>query len=242
MTTLAEDRPQLDDALWNLRERSDPSRLEGMARYGIDTSHAIGVSMPEIRSVARSVGRNHALAQQLWATEIHEARILASLVDEPEKVTTSQMDRWARAFTSWDLCDQVCSNLFSRTPHAHGKAAAWSSSSREFVKRAAFSLMASLAVHDRDADDAAFESFLPAIVEASTDERNAVKKAVNWALRQIGKRNRHLNARAIRTAEEIGSMDSRAARWISADALRELRSDAVQDRLRASRRRSRSER
>jgi 3-methyladenine DNA glycosylase AlkD len=210
-----------------------------MARYGIDTSRALGVSMPEIRSVARSVGRNHALAQQLWATEIHEARILASLVDEPERVTVSQMDRWARGFMSWDVCDQVCSNLFWRTPYGHAKATAWSSREREFVKRAAFSLMASLAVHDKTAEDTAFEAFLPSIVEASTDERSSVKKAVNWALRQIGKRNRRLNVRAIETAEDIGSIDSRAARWIAADAVRELRSDAVQARLRASRARKR---
>jgi len=222
---------RLDDVVDALRERADPSRLDGMARYGIDTSRALGVSMPGIRAVARSVGPRHALAQRLWATEIHEARILASMVDEPDRVTPPQMDRWARNFTSWDVCDQVCSNLFVRTPHAYAKATEWSSSRAEFVKRAAFSLMASLAVHDKDADDDAFGVFLPLIVEGANDERNFVKKSVNWALRQIGKRDRRLNASAIATAEEIRALDSRAARWIAADSLRELRSDAVQARL-----------
>ena len=231
MTPARDSSMQLDDVLEALRERAAPSRLEGMARYGIDTSRGLGVSLPEIRTVARSVGRRHGLAQQLWATEIHEARILASMVDEPERVTPSQMDRWARDFASWDVCDQVCSNLFVRTAHAHAKAARWSSSRAEFVKRAAFSLMASLAVHDKDADDDAFEAFLPLIVEGANDERNFVKKSVNWALRQIGKRDRRLNASAIATAEEIRALDSRAARWIAADSLRELRSDAVQARL-----------
>jgi 3-methyladenine DNA glycosylase AlkD len=222
---------QLDDVLEALRERADRSRLEGMARHGIDTSRALGVSLPEIRTVARSVGRRHALAQQLWATETHEARILASMVDEPERVTPSQMDRRARDFASWDVCGQVCSNLFVRTPHAYAKAARWSSSRAEFVKRAAFSLMASLAAHDKDADDDAFVAFLPLIVAGSSDERNFVKKSVNWALRQIGKRGRRLNASAIATAEEIRAIDSRAARWIAADSLRELRSEAVEARL-----------
>ena len=234
MTSARNSSKQLDDVLEALRERADPSRLEGMVRYGIDTSHALGVSMPEIRTVARSVERRHGLAQQLWVTEIHEARILASMVDEPERVTPSQMDRWARDFESWDVCDQVCSNLFVRTPRAYAKAAQWSSRRAEFVKRAAFSLMASLAVHDKDADDDAFVSFLPLIVAGSNDERNFVKKSVNWALRQIGKRDRRLNASAIATAEEIRALDSRAARWIAADSLRELRSDAVQARLLSS--------
>ena len=234
MTPARDSSMQLDDVVEALRERADPSRLDGMARYGIDTSRAIGVSMPEIRAVARSVGRRHALAQQLWATEIHEARILASMVDEPDRVAPSQMDRWARDFASWDVCDQVCSNLFARTPYAYEKAAQWSSTRAEFVKRAAFSLMASLAVRDKDADDDAFVAFLPLIVSGAHDERNFVKKSVNWALRQIGKRDRRLNASAIATAEEIRAIDSRAARWIAADSLRELRSDGVQARLRSA--------
>ncbi len=234
MTPARDSSMQLESVLKALRERADPSRVEGMARYGIDTSRALGVSLPEIRAVARSVGRRHALAQQLWATEIHEARILASMVDEPERVTPSQMDRWARDFASWDVCDQVCSNLFVRTPHAYEKAARWSSCRAEFVKRAAFSLMASLAVHDKDAGEDAFVAFLPLIVAGSSDERNFVKKSVSWALRQIGKRDRRLNASAIATAEEIRAIDSRAAWWIAADSLRELRSEAVQARLRST--------
>ena len=234
MTPARDPSMQLDDVVEALRERADPSRLDGMARYGIETSRALGVSMPGIRAVARSVGRRHALAQQIWATEIHEARILASMVEEPERVTPSQMDRWARDFMSWDVCDQVCSNLFVRSPHAYVKAARWSSSRAEFVKRAAFSLVASLAVHDKTADDGAFLAFLPLIVAGANDERNIVKKSVNWALRQIGKCDRRMNASAIATAEEIRGLDSRAARWIAADALRELRSDAVQARLRSA--------
>ena len=211
----------LDAALAELQRQADPARLAGMARFGIDTDRALGVPMPAIRSLARRQ-RNHTLALELWATGIHEARILASLVDEPKRVTHEQMDAWSAEFNSWDLCDQVCSNLFSRTPYAVECAFAWSEHQPEFEKRAGFVLMAALAVHDKKAPDALFLAFLPALVRGSTDERNFVKKAVNWALRQIGKRNETLRSAAMDTARQIQALDSRAARWIAADALREL--------------------
>lgn len=190
------------------------------------------MSIPQLRGIARGIGTDHELARVLWDTGIHEARILASMVDDPGRVTPSQMDAWVRAFDSWDLCDQVCSNLLDRTPHTFRKAMAWSGRRSEFVRRAGFATMACAAVHRKDVGDEPFDAFLPVIVGASTDERNYVKKAVNWALRQIGKRDAGLNKRAIATARKISGLDSRAARWIAADALRELTSPAVQDRLR----------
>lgn len=220
-----------DDVLTRLRGLADPGRLDGMARYGIATERALGVTVTELRGIARGLGRNHDLALTLWRTEIHEARILASMVDEPTRVTRAQMDAWVEAFDSWDLCDQVCGNLFDRTPHAFSQAERWSGREREFVRRAAFSTMATAAVHRKDVGDEPFQRFLPIAVRASTDERTYVKKAVNWAIRQIGKRNAHLHGLAVATAEEIRRIDARAARWIATDALRELRSPAVLERL-----------
>jgi 3-methyladenine DNA glycosylase AlkD len=222
------------EVLKQLDAIADPTRLVGMARYGISTTNALGVPIPELRRVARWMGNDHDRALALWTTGVHEARILASMTDEVARVTPSQMDAWARGFDSWDLCDQVCGNLFDRTPHTFRKARAWSARGSEFVRRAGFATMACAAVHRKDVGDEPFEAFLPAIVGASTDERNYVKKAVNWALRQIGKRDSALNRRAIATAKEISGLDSGAARWIAADALRELTSPAVQDRLRPS--------
>ena len=222
---------RVPEVLTQLEALADPTRLAGMARYGISTTHALGVSMPELRRMARRMGNDHDRALALWATGVHEARILASMTDDVERVTPSQMDAWTRDFDSWDLCDQVCGNLFDRTAHAFRKAKAWSGHGREFVRRAAFATVAGAAVHRKDVGDEPFEAFLPVIVTTATDERNYVKKAVNWALRQIGKRNPRLNRKAIATAREISRLDSRAARWIAADALRELTSPAVQDRL-----------
>jgi 3-methyladenine DNA glycosylase AlkD len=220
------------EVLKQLEAIADPTRLAGMARYGISTTNALGVSIPELRRVARRMGNDHDRALALWTTGVHEARILASMTDEVERVTPSQMDAWASEFDWWDLCDQVCGNLFDRTPHAFRKARAWSARGSEFVRRAGFATMACAAVHRKDVGDEPFDAFLPVIVAASTDERNYVKKAVNWALRQIGKRDSTLNRRAIVTAEEISELDSAAARWIGGDALRELTSPAVQNRLR----------
>jgi 3-methyladenine DNA glycosylase AlkD len=192
--------------------------------------------------MARELGRDHRLAQELWATGVHEARLLAVFVDEPARVTPEQAEAWAAEFDSWDLCDQCCSNLFDRADFAYEKAAEWSGRDEEFVKRAGFALMAVLAVHDTKADDARFLEFLPIIEREAADERHYVKKAVNWALRQIGKRNLRLNRYAIATAQEVhvsglktrstDNLGSASARWIASDALRELKSEAVQTRLR----------
>jgi 3-methyladenine DNA glycosylase AlkD len=214
-----------------LRARANPAALEGMARFGINPASALGISMPDLRALARRTGRDHRLAQDLWETGLHEARILASLVDDPREVDEEQLERWVKDFDSWDVCDQVCSNLFDRTPFAYQKAVEWSGRGEEFVKRAGFVLMAGLAVHDKKAGDEQFESFLPLIVREAVDERNFVKKAVNWALRGIGKRNRNLNTHALETAREIAQLDSKTARWIAADALRELSSAKIQEKV-----------
>ena len=205
-----------------------------MARFGIDTTRAVGVTVTELRRFARDLGHDHELAAALWASGVHEARLLASLVDEPAMVSEAQMEAWVADLDSWDVCDGVCGNLFDRTPFALDKAVEWSSREPEFEKRAAFALMASAAVHRKDLPDAAFASLLPVIRAQAIDERNYVKKAVSWALRQIGKRSSGLNSQAVRTAERIERIDSPAARWVARDALRELRSDAVQARLRKS--------
>jgi 3-methyladenine DNA glycosylase AlkD len=228
----AEERAR--DVVRTLERLGDRSRLEGMARFGIDTTRAVGVTVTELRRFARDLGPDHELAAALWASGVHEARLLASLVDEPATVSEAQMEAWVADLDSWDVCDGVCGNLFDRTPFALDKAVEWSSREPEFQKRAAFALMASAAVHRKDLPDAAFASLLPVIRAQAIDERNYVKKAVSWALRQIGKRSPGLNSRAVRTAERIERIDSRAARWVARDALRELRSDAVQARLRKS--------
>jgi 3-methyladenine DNA glycosylase AlkD len=214
-----------------LKAQSDPAAVEGMARFGINPKKTLGVSIPAIRKIAREVGHDHRLAAQLWASGIHEARILATLVDDPVEVTGTQMEMWVNDFDSWDVCDQCCSNLFDKTPMAYEKAHAWSSRNEEFVKRAGFVLMATLAVHDKKASNSQFESFLPIIERESTDERNFVKKAVNWALRQIGKRNLVLSRHALKTAKQIRRKTSKTAQWVASDAIRELTSDSVRKKL-----------
>ncbi len=204
-----------------------------MARFGINPENTYGISIPTLRKIAKGTGKNHQLAQELWESGIHEARILACYIDKPDQVTEEQMDRWAADFDSWDVCDQCCGNLFDQTPFAYQKAHQWSEREEEFVKRAAFALVAYLAVHDKKAPNDKFEAFLPIIAREATDERNYVKKAVNWALRQIGKRNRQLNILAIETARQIGEIEDKVARWIAADALRELTSDKVQAKFNA---------
>jgi 3-methyladenine DNA glycosylase AlkD len=223
---------RLRETVAELESLANPANVLGMARYGISSKNTLGVSIPRLRSMAKRIGTDHALALELWASGIHEARILAALVDDPADVTEAQLERWARDFDSWDVCDGVCSNLFDRTPFAHRKAVAWSARREEFVKRAGFVLMAALAVHDKRSPDSRFMKYLPLIEREAADERNFVKKAVNWALRQIGKRSPALNRAAIAAAKRIRTCDSKAARWIAADALRELESEAVQRRLR----------
>ena len=218
-----------------LRRLARPCDLEELARYGIRGKEILGVRTPDLMSLAKKLGKDHSLALALWRTGVYEARHLAILVDDPDKVTEAQMDRWATDFDSWAVCDGACLHLFDRTRFAYEKAVEWSSRDEEFVKRASFALMAVLAVHDKDAPDSAFLGWLPIVLRESTDDRAYVKKAVNWALRQIGKRNQRLNKAAIATAVRISRLDSRAARWIASDALRELRSDAVRRRLDARR-------
>ena len=215
-----------------LKKLSVPKNKEGMSRYGIDTRYALGVSIPNLRKIAKEIGRNHELASELWKTKTHEARILASMIDNPAQVTENQLESWVKNFNSWDLCDQCCMNLFDKTKFAYKKAVQWSKREEEYVKRAGFALMACLAWHDKDAPNKKFVEFMPCIINQSIDNRNYVKKAVNWALRQIGKKNTELNKVAIQTAKKIQKIDSKTAKWIAADALRELQSEKVQKRLR----------
>jgi 3-methyladenine DNA glycosylase AlkD len=198
---------------------------EGMSRYGIKVDRAFGISMVDLRALAKSIGKDHQLALDLWATGYHESRIISTIIDVPSLVTEGQMEHWAGGFDSWDLCDQCCSNLFSRTPFAVAKAIEWADREEEYVRRAGFVLMAALAVHDKKASDDVFLGFLAKIdSEAADDDRPMVRKAVNWALRQIGKRNIRLQGAAIETGESVRSRGTKSARWIAADALRELRS------------------
>lgn len=221
----------LETVLEKLQAKARPDQLEGMARYGIVGEKRLGLSMPDLRKMAKEIGKDHQLALQLWETGIQDARILAALVDRPEAVSEEQMEAWVKDLDSWDVCDQLCMNLFEKVPLARGKIKEWSQREEPFVKRAAFALIACLAWHDKAAPDEEFIGFLPIIQSGATDERNYVKKAVNWALRNIGKRNATLNKAAIQAAKEIQQMDSKAARWIAADAIRELESEAVQCRL-----------
>lgn len=203
-----------------------------MARFGINPDRALGVRIPELRRLAREIGTDHRLALALWRSEIHEARILASMIEDPARVTERQVESWVADFDSWDLCDQCCGNLFDHLPFAYDKAMEWSGRDEEFVKRAAFAVMAWAAVHDKAADDRVFLDFLPVIEREAADDRNFVKKAVNWSLRQVGKRNRRLHRAALASARRLARRsDSRAARWIGTDALRELKSEGVLSRL-----------
>jgi 3-methyladenine DNA glycosylase AlkD len=217
--------------LHELKGLADPKVRAKMAYFGVDVPKAHGISVPVLHQFAKKIGKNHKLAQELWTTGIHEARILATLIGESGKVTAAEMERWVRDFDSWDVVDAACCYLYATARPAWNKAAAWSRRHEEFVKRASFSLVAYLSYKDKDASDARFARFLRVIEREAQDERHFVKKAVNWALRNIGKRNVRLNREAIRAAERIRLQNSPAARWIAADALRELQSDAVQKRL-----------
>ncbi len=213
-----------------LKEKSNPVYLAGMKRFGIDSGRALGIPLPELRKLAKIIKKDHGLALELWETGLHEARILASLIDDSAQVTEQQMDVWVSDFYSWDLCDQVCGNLFDRTPFAIKKAKAYSADSREFVKRAGFVLMAEFAIHNKAAKNEVFIDFLPIIAREACDNRNFVKKAVNWALRQIGKRNEFLRQKTIETAEYILKQNCKAAKWTANDALNELKSARIKTR------------
>lgn len=212
----------LKEIISQLKKHSNPKDREGMARFGINSKFALGVRIPVLRSLAKKIGRNHKLSQGLWKTKIHEARILASMIEEPEKVAEKQMERWIKDFNSWDLCDQCCMNLFDKLPLAWKKATDWANREKEFEKRAGFSLMACLAWHNKKAKDKDFIKFFPLIKKHSGDNRNFVKKAVNWALRQIGKRNNNLKKEAIELAKEIRKTNWPSALWIANDTIREL--------------------
>jgi len=221
----------VEDVLERLKKKARPDQLEGMARYGMTVEKRLGISIPELRTLAKEIGKDHRLALKLWKTGIDEARILASMIGDYQKLTEVQMEDWVKDINSWDVCDQVCMNLFEKSPLAWKKIRDWSGREEEFVKRTAFSLIACLAWHDKKTEDEKFIALFPVIREGATDERNFVKKAVNWALRNIGKRNRNLNKETIEVAKEIQRLDSKAARWIAADAIKELESEAVQKRL-----------
>jgi 3-methyladenine DNA glycosylase AlkD len=222
---------EVKDIIRELEARADAKAVAGMARFGITGTGVYGISMPELIKLGKAIGRDHRLALELWALPGHESRILAALIDDPAQVTEAQMDAWVGDFDSWDVCDQAIMKLFEKTPFGWKKALSWSRAEEEFVKRAGFVMMARLAVSDKRAPDAAFAPFWPEIRRGATDPRNFVKKAVNWALRQIGKRNLVLNKAAVALAHELSGSESAAARWVAADALRELTSLAVERRL-----------
>ena len=217
--------PQIMNAqevIQELEKHKNPKNVAGMARFGINTNNTLGISIPFLRTFAKRIGKNHILAQELWKSGIHEARILAAFIDNAKLVTQKQMDQWASDFDSWDICDQVCMNLFDKTPWAYDKTIEWAKKKEEFIKRAGFALMAVLAVHDKKAKDDKFDHFFPIIIRESTDERNYVKKAINWALRQIGKRNTVCMKKATACANKLLEIDSKSAHWIASDALREF--------------------
>jgi len=207
-----------------LKTQGSRANVEGMAKFGISSKDTLGVSMPVLRKLGRSIGKDHQIALDLFDSGIHEARILAALVDDPKLVTEGQMETWVKHFDSWDVADQVCTILFDKTRHAWKKAAAWADREKEYEKRAAYSLMAGLAVHDRGAANEQYERLLPFILRGATDGRNYVKKAVSWALRAIGKRNAALCKSALSTAKNMSKLESKSAKWVASDAIRELTS------------------
>ena len=223
---------KLDHILAQLQALADKSNLPGMARFGIEIDKRLGIAIPQLRKIAKETGKDHQLALALWDTAIPEARLLASMIDDPAQVTSVQMDAWVRDFNSWDVCDGVCGNLFDKTPFAWEKIEDWAVDEREFVRRASYVIIACLASHDKSAPDGAFTALFPILSAGVKDPRNFVRKAVNWAIRGIGKRNLALNKAAVAFSEEILTIDDKTARWIARDALRELTGEKVQERLR----------
>lgn len=214
--------PTVSAVLAWLERRGSKKNRDGMARYAITAPQVFGVSVGDLRVYAKTIGRDHQLAQELWNSGWYEARMLAGFVDDPALVTPAQMDRWARDFDNWAVCDHSCFHLFDKTPHAYGKAAKWAASRQEFVKRAAFALIASLALHDKKAPDATFRGFLPLIEKAADDDRNFVKKGVSWALRGIGHRSPAMRAEALKVARKLATSTVPPARWVGKDAIRDL--------------------
>lgn len=220
-----------EEVMKKLRSMKNQKNVEGMARFGIRPENNLGISVTTIRNFAKSIGKNHDLAIKLWDSEIRDARMVAACIDDPKLVTKDQMEKWVKDFNSWDLCDHTCGHLFDKTAYAYEKAKEWTRRTKEFEKRAGFALIAWLSVHDKKKDDLIFEQFFPLIVTQSTDDRNYVKKAVSWALRNIGKRNYKLNKKAIEVAKIIQKIDSKPAKWIASDAIRELSSEKIQERF-----------
>jgi 3-methyladenine DNA glycosylase AlkD len=218
------------DIVAKLKSKANPNNLEGMARYGISTTNRLGNSIPFLRKLAKEIGKNHKLALELWEEGIDETRILASMIGEENKLTEDQSEKWVIDFNSWDVCDQVCMNLFKKLPFAEKKIKEWAKREEEFTRRAAFSLIACIAVYNKEKPDNEFIKFLSIIKKASTDERNYVKKAVSWALRNIGKKNKNLNKEAIKFAKELEKADSKSAKWIARDTLRDIQNEKVRKR------------
>ena len=224
----------VDEILEMLKAEANPEQLAGMARYGMTTDKRLGVKIPEVRRIAKATGKDQQISLKLWGTGIADARILASMIGVANEVSGQQMDAWAADFDSWDVCDQVCMNLFEKTPLAWEKIPEWSRRQEEFVKRGGYALLACLAWHDKKATDERFIALLPVILEGADDPRNYVKKAVSWALRNIGKRNSRLRQAALDVAQQLADMDSKIAHWISADTIRDLNSIATRRRLERS--------
>lgn len=220
--TIKQNNQTVKSVLAELKKHGSQYNREGMARFGINVQKAFGVNAPAMRSIAKSIGKNHQLAIKLWDSGYHEARHVATMIADPKLVTKSLLDTWAKDFNSWDIVDGACSNLLRKTEFAYELIPKWAKRNEEFIRRTAFSLIAYLAVHDKKRNDVEFLQFFPLIKKYSTDERNFVRKAVNWSLRQIGKRSPFLKEAAINLAEEIKAIDSKSARWIANDALREL--------------------
>ncbi len=221
----------LTESIRILKGMANSDAVKGMARYGINPENNLGISVYQLRTLAKQIGNNHELALKLWNSGIHDARLLACFVDDPQRLTRQQMDAWAQDFDSWDICDQACTSLFDQSSLAWNMISEWAESNNEFVKRGAFAILAGLAVHDKKSTDVQFMKYASLIKKHASDDRNYVKKAVNWALRNIGKRNSSLNKKMIQLSQEIYLINSRSARWIARDALRELTSERVIKRL-----------
>jgi len=220
----------LGDVVTELKSKANPDNLKGMARYGMDISNRLGVSIPILRKLAKEIGKDHKLALELWKKGIDETKILASMIAAENKLTEEEAEKWVAGFNSWDVCDQVCMNLFKKMPFAEKKIKEWSKREEEFIRRAAFTLIACIAVYDKEKPDNEFIKFFPLIKEAATDERNYVKKAVSWALRNIGKRNKNLNKKVTKFARELECLQSKTAKWIARDTLRDTQRETVKNR------------
>lgn len=223
---------QLQEIIDRLELLSMPENIEGMARFGITPEKTYAIKIPELRKIAKEIGKNHDMALKLWKLDFRETKILACMIDDPKLVSSKQLDDWVLEFDYWEICDQCCMNLFRKTSFAYDKIYEWGKHEDEFVKRAAFSLLAVMAVHDKMQPDEKFEQYFPLIISASSDNRNFVKKAVNWALRSIGKKNRKLNASSIELAEKILDLNTKSSKWIATNALKELKSEKIRKKLR----------